>query len=182
MSGWTYQAFCLFIVVDVDFLVEGAKPIDLAGKGSLLELSVGYGDVALFGIEEPSGTRVSTVNPSSEGIILELGTRHVHKGSLIIDSVNSIMLARPTGLFKRPCASQSLLTELNAESFYVTCLLMGLPAVSLCILALLLIPFLLLKDGGGLEGAASSPFLLEYRLSGNDLGDDDGSFFSVSAW
>ena len=55
MSGFTYEVSCLFIGVHVDFLEESAELIDFAGKGGLLELSVGYGDVALLSIEEAPG-------------------------------------------------------------------------------------------------------------------------------
>ena len=59
---------------------------------------------------------------------------------------------------------------------------MGIPAVSLLVFALLLTLFLLLIEGGGLGGATSWAFLLDCRLSGNDLGDEGDAFFSISTW
>ena len=86
----------------------------------------------------------------------------------------------PVDLFKRPCASQSLLKELNAESSCVDRLLIGLLALSSLLLLLLLMLFLLLTEEGGLGGATSWDFLLNCRFSGNDLGDEDGAFLSAS--
>ena len=63
MSGLTYKISCFFIGDDIDILVEGAELIDLASQGGLLELTVGYGDVALLGVEETPGNRVSRVYP-----------------------------------------------------------------------------------------------------------------------
>ena len=183
MSGWTYQGFGFFIGVDVHSLVERAELIDLASKKGLLELSMGYGDVALLSIEETPGNRISIEHPKIKGDYFYQLKRHAYRrvASSLIPSITSFS-PRPAGLFKRPCASQSLLKELNAESSCVDLLLIGLLAVSLLVLSLLLMLFLLLTEGGGLGGAAGSAFLLDCRLNGNDLGDDDESRFSASAW
>ena len=65
--------------MDVHFLVEGAELINVTGWGDFLELSVGYGDVALLGIEEASGNRVGTpTQHPSENEIDSIGGNKTH--------------------------------------------------------------------------------------------------------
>ena len=45
--------------MDINSIVERVELIDFAGQRGFLELFVGYGDVALFGIEEAPTDRVS---------------------------------------------------------------------------------------------------------------------------
>ena len=163
--------------MDVNFFVEGAKLVNLATKRGLLELPVSDGDVALLSIEETPSycVRTAQMNVSVYDVKHCTYSRVV---SSLIPSTTSCS-PRPTGLFRRPCASQSLLKELNAESSCVDRLLMDSTAVSSLILATLLSLLLLLTDGGGVGGVAS---LLSRRSSGNDREAGAGAPSSAAAW
>ena len=67
VSGFSYQVSCFFVGVNVYFLIKRAKLVDLPGLRGFFKLSVGYGDIALFGIKEAPGNEVSRENHIQRG-------------------------------------------------------------------------------------------------------------------